>query len=144
MPETVFSKILSGEFEASFVYRDELVSAFLDVNPVNPGHVLVIPNKPGQYLHDLDDETGARLFNVGRKIAEALRNSGIKCEGVNLFLADGVPAGQEVFHVHLHIIPRFTGDGFGLKRPAIDKEACTRPALNSLAEKIKKELEISV
>jgi diadenosine tetraphosphate (Ap4A) HIT family hydrolase len=63
----------------------------------------------------MDPETGGRLFRVGQELAQALRASGIRCEGVNLFLADGVAAGQEVFHVHLHVIPRYMGDGFGFR-----------------------------
>ena len=55
------------------------------------------------------------MFRIGQKIAQGLRLSGLRCEGVNLFLADGESAGQEVFHVHLHVFPRFDGDGFGLR-----------------------------
>ena len=55
------------------------------------------------------------MFQVGQRIAGALRDSGLRCEGVNLFLADGEAAGQDVFHVHLHVIPRYAGDGFGFR-----------------------------
>ncbi|MGK7914796.1 MAG: HIT family protein [Prochloraceae cyanobacterium] len=109
---TIFSKILKGEVPASFVYRDEKVSAFMDVQPINPGHVIVIPNQEVAFLTELDEETGAHLFRIGHRIAKALRESGLKCEGVNMFLADGEAAKQDVFHVHLHIFPRFKGDDF--------------------------------
>lgn len=114
MSDCVFCKILSGEFASSMVYRDDMCSAFLDIQPVNPGHLLVIPNKHVPYLADLDPNTGAHLFRVGQRLAAVLRASSLDCEGVNFFLADGEAAMQEVFHVHLHVFPRFDGDGFGL------------------------------
>jgi hypothetical protein len=63
----------------------------------------------------LDEETGAQMFRVAQRLAQALRRSGIKCEGINFFLADGEAAQQEVFHIHLHLFPRYAGDGFSLK-----------------------------
>ena len=84
-----FSKIISGEAEASVVYRDDLVSAFMDISPINPGHVLVVTNELVSSLSDLDDETSARLFIVARKVAIAILQSVIPCHGINLFLADG-------------------------------------------------------
>lgn len=65
-------------------------------------------------MADLDEETGAHLFAVAMRLAAAFRRSDPRCEGVNLFLADGEAAGQEVFHVHLHLFPRYPGDGFRL------------------------------
>jgi histidine triad (HIT) family protein len=114
MPDCVFCRILAGELPASEVYRDERVAAFMDIQPVNPGHLLVIPLAHAPYLADLDPEDGARMFQVAQRLAAALRGSGLRCEGVNLFLADGEAAMQEVFHAHLHVFPRYRGDGFGL------------------------------
>jgi diadenosine tetraphosphate (Ap4A) HIT family hydrolase len=115
----VFCAILAGESPASFVHRDDRVAAFLDIRPVTPGHTLVILVAHATYLADLALEDGRRLFAVGQRVAAALRESAaagvLRCEGVNFFLADGVAAGQEVFHVHLHVFPRFEGDGFGLR-----------------------------
>jgi histidine triad (HIT) family protein len=138
MSETIFSKIIAGEAEASFIFRDDLVSAFLDVHPINPGHTLVVPNKPAVGLGDLDDETAGRMFNVGRRIAEAIRNSEIGCDGVNLLLSDGEVAGQEVFHVHLHVVPRMRGDGFGFWHSEQSFQPAERPILNQVAENIRK------
>jgi histidine triad (HIT) family protein len=129
----VFCDIAQGRAPASIVYTDEQICAFMDIQPVNPGHLLVIPKEHATYLADLDPHTGGQMFQLGRDLAGALRASGIQCEGVNLFLADGQAAGQEVFHVHLHIIPRFRGDGFGFRfgpgyglvpeREALDRKA---------------------
>jgi histidine triad (HIT) family protein len=115
MSECIFCRILDGELPASFVYRDDRCAAFMDIQPVNPGHVLVIPVRHGAHLANIDAEAAADLMRVGHSVAAALRKSGLRCEGVNFFLADGEAAMQEVFHVHLHVFPRFRGDGFGLK-----------------------------
>ena len=89
----------------------------MDIQPITRGHALVIPNIPATGLSDLPPETGAQMFKIGQKIADAIKRSDILSEGINLFLADGVAAGQTVFHVHLHIFPRFEKDGFGWKLP---------------------------
>lgn len=133
----VFCKILAGELEASFVYRDAVCSAFLDIQPVNIGHLLVVPNKHAPYLADLEAETGAQIFRVAQRLSAALRKSGVRCEGVNFFLADGEAAMQEVFHVHLHVFPRYAGDGFGLKFAPRYFEKPERNELNNVADKIK-------
>lgn len=111
----IFCDLLAGAAPASFVYRDELCAAFMDIQPVNPGHLLVVPVAHAADLAALPPETGAQLMRVAQRLAAVLRASGVRCEGVDLFLADGAAAGQEVFHLHLHVIPRFEGDGFGFR-----------------------------
>lgn len=115
MGSCIFCDILDGSAEASFVYRDNLVSAFMDTKPFNTGHALVVPNEHHPFLSALPRETGERMFTVGRAVASALRRSGLECEGINMFLADGEQAMQGIFHCHLHVFPRFTGDGFRLR-----------------------------
>lgn len=115
MPTCIFCDILAGLAPANFVYRDELCAAFMDTRPVNPGHVLVVPHTHAVLLSELDKETVGHMFQVAQRVDTAMRASGIKCEGVNLFLADGRAAGQDVMHVHLHVIPRFVGDGHHLR-----------------------------
>ena len=114
MTDCIFCNILAGNRPGTFVYRDHEIAAFMDIQPVNPGHVLVVPIAHAAYLSDLNAETAAAMVQVGQRVAAALRKSDVMCEGVNLFLADGEAAGQEVFHAHLHVFPRFRGDGFGL------------------------------
>jgi len=114
MSACVFCRILAGELPASFVYRDDRCAAFMDIRPVNSGHLLVIPTRHAAYLADIDPSEAADIMKIGHVAAAALRASGVRCEGINLFLADGQAAMQEVFHVHLHVIPRFRGDGFRL------------------------------
>lgn len=133
----IFCEIIGGRAQASFVYRDEVCSAFLDIQPVNSGHALVIPNRHAAYLADLEPEDGAQLFRVGQKVARALQTAGLRCEGVNMFLADGQAAMQEVFHVHLHVFPRFKGDGFGLKFPPSYSQKPDRSTLEDVARIIR-------
>lgn len=134
----IFCEILAGRGPASFVYRDSLVAAFLDIQPVNPGHILVVPLQHAASLAGLDPETGAQLFRAGQALSGALRRSGLRCEGVNFLLADGETAGQEVAHVHLHVFPRYPGDGFRLKfRPEYYSSRPARADLDEIAEKIR-------
>ncbi|WP_338257964.1 HIT family protein [Dictyobacter halimunensis] len=125
--ECLFCAIVAGKEPASVVYQDEVVTAFLTIGPVNPGHLLVIPNQHAAYLADMDEEIGAHLFTISTRLARALRQSGLRCEGVNLFLADGEAAFQEVFHVHMHVFPRFKGDSFTL-----DADWSVRPSREEL------------
>jgi histidine triad (HIT) family protein len=115
LEDCIFCRVVENVTQASIVYSDEEILAFMDVQPVNPGHVLVVPRGHASRLAEIDEETGAQLFRVAMRVAEGLRLSGLKCEGVNLHLADCEAAGQEVLHVHLHVIPRFRGDGFGIR-----------------------------
>jgi diadenosine tetraphosphate (Ap4A) HIT family hydrolase len=105
-----------GEAERSVVHEDERAIAILDLFPVNPGHTLVFPKSHVALLGELEQEDANRLFQLCRRIAAALYRSELHCEGVNLFLAEGEAAGQEVQHLHLHVIPRFAGDPFRIER----------------------------
>jgi len=105
-----------GEAERSVVHEDERAIAILDLFPVNPGHTLVFPKSHVALLGELEQEDANRLFQLCRRTAAALYRSQLRCEGVNLFLAEGEAAGQEVPHLHLHVIPRFTGDPFRIER----------------------------
>ena len=130
----VFCDIVAGRGPASVVHSDETVLAFLDIRPLTTGHLLVIPRAHAAYLADLDPAVGGHMFGVAQRMAAALRRSGLPCQGVNLFLADGEAAFQEVFHVHLHVIPRNPGDGFRIRakwrRPA-------RAELDSVAGRVR-------
>lgn len=129
----VFCEIVARKQPASIIYEDDRALGFLDIRPVTPGHLLVIPKQHATYVADLDEQTGAHLFEVSMRMAAALRASGLRCEGVNWFLADGEAAGQEVFHVHMHVFPRFEGDGFGL---VMDRSTPPREELDAIAATI--------
>ena len=134
----IFCEIIAGRADASAVYEDDGALAFLDLFPINPGHTLVIPKTHAANLSELDGADGERVFAVAHRVARALRECGVHCEGVNLFLADGEIAGQEVFHVHMHVIPRYEGDGFGLR--IASKDMAEREALNEIAERLRGKL----
>jgi histidine triad (HIT) family protein len=134
----VFCHIVGGSAEASFVHRDEMVSAFLDIRPVTPGHLLVIPNQHIVFSHDVPEATAGRMFAVARHLSRVIHGSDVvHADGVNLFVADGESAGQEVFHAHLHVIPRFDGDGFEISAGAWRDPAPTRDELERRAEAIR-------
>ncbi|MBC7788349.1 MAG: HIT family protein [Anaerolineae bacterium] len=132
----IFCRILAGEIPGTFIYRDEDCAAFMDIQPVNPGHLLVVPTRHVAYLAELDAPTAGRLMQIAQRAAAALRGSGLRCEGVNLFLADGEAAMQEVFHVHLHVFPRYAGDGFGMRFGPKYKELPSRDELELAAADI--------
>ncbi|WP_024286676.1 HIT family protein [Cellulomonas sp. KRMCY2] len=110
--DCVFCRIARGDLAASRITESETVLAIMDTDPVTAGHVLVMPRVPLPALSDLTDELAGEMLAVARKVAAALRRAPLRCEGVNLFYADGEAAFQEVFHSHLHVIPRYPGDGF--------------------------------
>jgi diadenosine tetraphosphate (Ap4A) HIT family hydrolase len=136
MSDCIFCGIVAGMVEASVVYRDERVCAFVDIRPVNAGHVLVVPVAHATALADLPSEDGAQMMRIAQRLAAGLRlaqDAPWRCEGVNLHLADGAVAGQEVLHVHLHVLPRYAGDGFGLRLPRGYGQMAPRAELDRVA-----------
>ena len=115
MSDCIFCKIIKGELPCSKIYDDECVIAIMDIQPVNQGHVLIIPKQHFELITELDEELAAHIMIVANTVNAAIRKSSLKSEAINYFLADGKAAGQDVFHVHLHVIPRCKRDGFGLK-----------------------------
>lgn len=136
----VFCNIIAGESPASIVFEDDLCVAFLDTMPINPGHVLVTPRVHAASLADLPDDTAARMLQIAMRVAGVLRWSGVHCDGTNLQLADGEVAGQTVDHIHLHVIPRFDGDGFGLKFAPSYPTVSPREDLDRIAASVRQAL----
>ncbi len=136
-PSCIFCRIIACQAEASLLYHDDQVTAFLDAHPLAPGHLLVVPNRHSPDLAGLDQADGGRMFSVGHRLTHALRTSNLHCEAVNWFLADGAAAGQTVFHIHLHVIPRRAGDGLGLRQPLGLGRLARRADLEATAETIR-------
>ena len=111
MKNCIFCKIVAGEIPSAKIYEDDLVLAFLDISPINFGHTLVIPKEHNTSVATIPEATGGRMFRVGSRIGVAMRRA-LDCDGFNLHLSDGTVAGQVVMHAHLHIVPRWTDDGF--------------------------------
>ncbi len=138
MEECIFCKIVKGEIPAYKVYEDEKILVFMDIEPINPGHVLIIPKKHVKLITELDDDLVEEIFKVAKKMDIVIRNSEIKCEGINFLLADGVAAGQEVPHFHVHVFPRYDNDGFGYKYPPNYENKPSKNELEEISEKIRK------
>lgn len=131
--KTVFEKIICGELPSVKVYEDDYVYAFMDAGQVNPGHVLVATKKPYETLMDADEDSAAAMMRAARKIAQAIQIA-YQPDGMTI-LQSNKPAGwQTVPHLHLHVVPRYHGDGVDLvwprKEPGIEK-------LREYAQKIK-------
>ncbi len=102
--ETIFSKIIRGEAPADIVYQDELVTAFRDIRPQAPTHILIVPNRPIPTANDVtpeDEPALGRMFTVAAKLA---RQEGIADDGYRLLVNCGRHGGQEVYHLHMHLI----------------------------------------
>lgn len=130
----IFCKIIAGEIPSTTVYEDEDFRAILDVNPAVRGHVIILPKKHAADIFELEDEVAARIFPVAKKIAAALKKT-FQCDGVNILQNNGEAAGQTVFHLHVHVIPRYYGDGVNIMwKPG------ETPDLEAVADEIKKNL----
>ena len=132
----IFAKILRGEIPSIKVYEDTRTLAFMDVMPQADGHVLVIPKENAENVFELSSEGAAALMGTTQKVAKAVRK-GLNTPGIMIAQLNGAPAGQSVFHVHFHIIPRSTGADFRLHARAMESP----DKLTSFAEKIKAALE---
>jgi histidine triad (HIT) family protein len=104
----IFAKILKGEIPSYKVYEDEHVVAFMDVMPQAPGHILVLPKKPSRNLLDADPETLPHLIRVVQKVANAVKDA-FDADGIYVAQFNEASAGQTVFHLHFHVIPRHEG-----------------------------------
>lgn len=135
----VFCRILAGRLEASVVAEDEHAVALMDISQINAGHVLVIPRRHAPQLDDLSGDEASNVFRLVHRVAVALPKSGFRCEGYRLSQANGAAAGQEVFHVHVHLVPRFRGDPVHMSVDP-DRPAYSREELDQFAERIAAEL----
>ena len=114
MESCIFCKIIAGEIPSATVYEDDDVKAILDVNPAARGHVIVLPKKHASDVFSIPDEDLSKAICVAKKVAAALKEA-YKCDGVNILQNNGEAAGQTVFHLHIHVIPRFEGDTISVK-----------------------------
>ena len=110
MEDCIFCKIVKGKIPCQKIYENEKVFAFLDIMPIHKGHTLVIPKEHHETLLDMPDDTLAELAKVAKKVSKAVKKA-TGADGFNIGQNNGAAAGQAVFHFHLHVIPRFNGDG---------------------------------
>ena len=118
MAATIFTKIIAGEIPCFRVYEDELVFAFLDINPLSKGHTLVIPKEPAETIDQLSDEAAAAIGRALPRISRAVLQA-TGAQAFNVLQNNGATAHQAVMHVHFHIIPKYAdGSGLGIGWPA--------------------------
>src|SRR6266446_8479063 len=134
--DCIFCQIVKGEAEASFVHQDDTIVAFMDIQPITQGHLLVVPRDHYVLMRDVPDQIAMRAFRVARTLASTSEAT-LAAGGVNLFVADGEVAFQDVPHFHIHVIPRYSGDGFGLTFPPTYENAPSRAELETVAAAIR-------
>lgn len=122
-PNNIFAKILRGEIPSHRVYEDNAVVAFMDVMPQGPGHTLVVPKAPSRNLLDADPATLGPLFEVVQKVALSVKKA-FDADGVTILQFNEPASGQTVYHLHVHVIPRFEGIALkphsgGMEKPEV-------------------------
>lgn len=136
MSDCIFCKIANGEIPSATIFENEDVRVILDIAPAAKGHAILLPKKHMANMFETDAETAAKIFSVVPKVAKGL-NEELGCDGMNILQNNGEAAGQTVFHLHVHFLPRFKGDTVkvGWKQGSYaDGEAA------ELAEKIAKKI----
>lgn len=117
-PDNIFAKILRGEMPSHTVLEEEHCVAFMDVMPQSPGHVLVIPREGAENLFDLSDDALGHVILATRRVAVAVQ-AAFDPGGIQIMQLNGADAGQTVFHIHFHVIPRYAGEGLALHARAM-------------------------
>ena len=130
MEDCIFCKIVKKEIPCTQIFENEKVLAFLDIQPTNLGHTLVIPKKHFRNALETPDEIISEIMKTGKKIGKALQKNG--AHGINLSLNNEEASGQTIFHTHLHVIPRFSDDGHKIWNTKKYKDG----ELNKIAEEI--------
>ncbi|OGV47816.1 MAG: hypothetical protein A2X49_13625 [Lentisphaerae bacterium GWF2_52_8] len=111
MGACIFCRIVAGEIPSVKIYEDELVLAIMDIAPINPGHILIIPKEHHNGVASIPENIAGRMFHLGARLGVASKRA-LDMDGFNLHLSDGTCAGQVVMHAHLHMVPRGVEDGF--------------------------------
>ena len=136
MSNCVFCRIVTKEIPATVVHEDEHTLAFMDIGQVNPGHVLVAVKKHAENIFALDEAQAAAVFGAAAKVARAIRGA-FEPQGLSVYQANGAAAGQTVLHLHIHLVPRYEGDGMALTWPVKNPP---REKLTECAQKIRAKL----
>jgi histidine triad (HIT) family protein len=136
MSDCIFCKIVAKQIPATVVHEDAHTLAFMDIGQVNPGHVLVAVKKHADNIYALDDTQAGELLKVAARVARGIRDA-FNPQGLSVYQANGKAAGQTVFHLHMHLVPRYEGDGMELTWPVKNPP---REKLLEYAEKIKAKL----
>ena len=136
MADCIFCKLVARQIPATLVHEDEHTLAFMDIGQVNPGHVLVAVKKHAENIFQLDEAQAGAVFRSAAEVARAIR-AAFEPQGLSVYQANGAAAGQTVLHFHIHLVPRYEGDGMALTWPVKNPP---REKLAEYAEKIKAKL----
>lgn len=139
MTDCIFCDIAKGQAKASIVYEDDRSVAFMDLMPVTQGHLLIIPKAHVRNIYDCPPELTAHLMAITTQLAEPLRQA-TNCDGCNVFVANEAVAGQEIWHLHVHLIPRYQGDDFGFRFPSNYPQEASRDELDQTASEVQNHL----
>jgi histidine triad (HIT) family protein len=131
----IFCDLIRGAAEVSVCYEDAQALAFMDIQPVNAGHVLIVPRAHYETLHDVPHAVAMHLFDVAMKIAPVIRTIA-RADDMNIVVNSGPAAGQNIFHYHVHLIPRTAGDGFDIPLPFDGSQMPDRTMLDATAVRI--------
>jgi histidine triad (HIT) family protein len=132
--DCIFCRIAEKEASANLIYEDEEVVAFLDIKPLNEGHTLVVPKKHYAFIYEVPDEEVAHLYTIAKRVAIAVKQ-GVNADGITIAQQNERGAGQDVFHVHVHVIPRYEGQ----RLPRFeDVREASRKKLDEVARKLKR------
>ncbi len=137
--DCIFCNIAKGKIKSNKVYEDEDTCAFLDINPRNPGHTLVITKKHHETIFELSDDEVAKLFQVVKKISIALRK-GMKADGITIAQSNESAAGQVVTHIHVHVIPRFSPEDPVSIEGLLPVKVIKKTEIPKIVSKIKKNI----
>ncbi len=137
MSSCVFCDIIFGSEPASLIYEDDETVAFMDLFPIHAGHALVAPREHVKDLSDCSPQLAAHVFQVSALLGPAIARA-TAAQGFNVWSANGKAAGQEVFHLHVHVLPRFDDDTFGLRFPKGYPTPASRDQLEDMAAKIRR------
>lgn len=132
----IFCKIIKGEEEGSFLYRGDKVSAFLDIHPLFEGHALVVPNEHFTDIRDVSEVQLFEVIKVARQISKMMIKN-LNADGINIMHSTGRPAGQTIFHFHIHVLPRKVGDDITFQQWWFARShKASRQELNDMVRKI--------
>lgn len=132
----IFCKIIEGSIPSSVVYEDDDFKAILDIAPSHKGHTIVLPKYHAANIFELPDTVAAKALPVVKKVATAIKEA-TTCDGVNILQNNGEAAGQSVFHLHIHVVPRFEGDGI---LPVWPQGSYEEGEAAKMAEKIREQM----
>lgn len=110
----IFCKIAAGEIPSRTIYEDDSFRVIMDISPAAKGHAIILPKNHAADIFELPEEDASKILIVAKKVASAMKKA-LKCDGVNILQNNGEVAGQTVFHLHVHVIPRYQDDQVKIK-----------------------------